>query len=388
VLWVRSLPLMMALLFAGAAHAQVQQPTTQAEAPTRDTTFIGPDGTAYITRTIPVPTTVSLEAQKVIAEQKTDNFKPSNLAADRAASDRARERNGKVALARYPAQVTSDVIGGVPVTIVTPSKGASVSPFILINVHGGALRLDCCSLAESIPIASLMNSKVISVLYRLAPEYPFPAGVDDVVAVYRDVLKSHPPSEVVIYGTSAGAVITGEVAMRLKTVGLPQPAALGVFSGFGDFAHQGDSYSFFTGTGLGGYLMPPAQVLKNRSDYAGATKLDNPLLSPTDGDLSGLPPTLFMTSTRDWFLSGTSLFHRAMLRAGDDAELVVFEGLGHAFWVNPALPESDEAYRIAVKFFNRHLKSRPRQLRTLPRRCCCTAPATACGRSSGAQPSY
>ena len=346
-----------ALFFAPAAHAQVeQQPTTQAEAPTRDTTYIAPDGTAYITRVIPVPTTVSPDARKQLARQRPDNFKQSNLSADRAAVDKARENNGKAALEKYPARVASGVIASVPVTIVTPTRaGPSVSPFILINVHGGALRFDCCSLAESIPIASLMNAEVIAVRYRLAPEHPFPAAIDDVVAVYREVLKSHLPSEVVIYGTSAGAVITGEVAMKLKVLGLPQPAALGIFSGFGDFTQQGDSQSFFTGTGLGGYLAPPAGLPENARSYAGTTRLDDPLLSPTTGDLTGLPPSLFITSTRDWFLSGTSLYHRAMLRAGNDAQLVVFEGLGHAFWVNPALPESDETYRIAVKFFKTYL---------------------------------
>jgi acetyl esterase/lipase len=362
VVLIKWLAVLFGMLVAAPANAQVQhQPTTQAEAPTRDTTYIGPDGTAYITRVIPVPTTVSPEAQRQIAQQRPDNFKPADLAASRAAFDQARERNGKVALTKYPAQVTSGVIAGVPVTIVTPTRGGpSASPVILINVHGGGLQLDCCSLAESIPIASLMNAEVIAVRYRLAPEHPFPAGVDDVVAVYRDVLKSHAPSEVVIYGTSSGAVITGEVAMKLKILGLPQPAALGIFSGLGDFTQQGDSQSFFTGSGLGGYLTPPNGLPDNRRSYAGSTRLDDPVLSPTKGDLTGLAPTLFMTSTRDWFLSGTSLFHRAMLRAGNDAELVVFEGLGHAFWVNPALPESDEAYRIAVAFFKGRLKNRPR----------------------------
>ncbi len=89
--------------------------------------------------------------------------------------------------------------------------------------------------------------------------------------------------------------------------------------------------------------------------YIGATRPDDPVLSPMKGDLTGLPPTLFLTSARDLFLSGASLFHRAMLRAGDQPELVVFEGLNHAFWTNPTLPESDEAYRIAAKFFERHL---------------------------------
>jgi acetyl esterase/lipase len=343
------------------ANAQsTPQPTTKAGAPSRDTTYIGADGTAYITRVIPVPKTVSPEAQKWIARQIPDIDAPStfSLTERRRRTDLSREKNGKIALEKYPARVAAGSMAGVPVTIVTPLPGDTPAKhFVLINIHGGAYEYDCCSLTESIPIASLMRAEVVAVSYRLAPEHPFPAGVDDVIAVYRALLKSHSASEIGIYGTSSGAVMTGEVAMKLKRLGLPQPAALGIFSGFGDFTQQGDSQSFFTGAGLAGYLTPAAGLMDVQTAYVGSTRLDDPLLSPMKGDLSGLPPTLFLTSTRDWFLSSTSLFDRAMLRAGDDPELVVFDGLNHAFWVNPTLPESDEAYHIAAKFFERHLKN-------------------------------
>jgi monoterpene epsilon-lactone hydrolase len=72
-------------------------------------------------------------------------------------------------------------------------------------------------------------------------------------------------------------------------------------------------------------------------------------------DLAGLPPTLFITSSRDLLLSGTTVLHRAYLRAGVDAQLVVFEALPHAFWNNPTLPESKEADQIVAKFFEKHL---------------------------------
>jgi monoterpene epsilon-lactone hydrolase len=343
----------------GVTLAQTSpQPAAPASVPSRDTTYIAPDGTAYITRVIPVPNTVSPEAQKQIGRQISESEVPSTLADRRRATDQRRERDGKIALAKYPAQVAEGSIAGVPVTIVTPLKGITPSsPFVLINVHGGALEFDCCSLVESIPIASLMHAEVIAVRFRLAPEHPFPAGVDDVIAVYRQVLKDRRPSEIAIYGTSSGAVMTGEVAVKLKMLGLPQPAALGIFSGFGDFTRLGDSMSFFTEVGLGGKMKDPGQIFAYRRAYTGATQLNNPLLSPLLGDLSGLPPTLFLTSNRDFFLSGTSLLDRAMLLAGDEPELVVFEGLNHGFWVNPALPESDEAYHIAVKFFQKHLKA-------------------------------
>ena len=334
------------------------QPTTQATAPTRDTTYIAPDGTAYITRVIPVPSTVSPLAQKRIARQIPDVEAPSSLAENRLAADRSREASRKVLLDHYAATVTPGTIAGVPVTIVTPPLGVAAKPFVLLNIHGGAYEYDCCSLDESIPIASLMQAEVIAVRYRLAPEHPFPAGIDDVIAVYRGILKTHSPAQIAIYGTSSGAVMTGEVAMKLRALGLPEPAALGIFSGFGDFTQQGDSQSFFTGAGLAGQLSPPDGLMDVQRAYVGNTRLDDPVLSPMKGDLAGLPPTLFLTSTRDWFLSSTTIFHRAMLHAGDDPELVVFEALNHGFWVSPTLPESDEADRIAVRFFEKHLKAR------------------------------
>jgi acetyl esterase/lipase len=79
------------------------------------------------------------------------------------------------------------------------------------------------------------------------------------------------------------------------------------------------------------------------------------VLSPLYSDHTGFPPTLFVTSGRDLLLSGTTILHRAYLRAGVDAELVVFEALPHAFWNNPALPESKEADRIMAEFLDKHL---------------------------------
>jgi monoterpene epsilon-lactone hydrolase len=79
------------------------------------------------------------------------------------------------------------------------------------------------------------------------------------------------------------------------------------------------------------------------------------VLSPVYADLKGFPPTLFITSTRDLLLSGTTILHRAFLRAGADAQLVVFEALPHAFWNDAHLPESKEAYGIMAGFFDKNL---------------------------------
>jgi acetyl esterase/lipase len=89
--------------------------------------------------------------------------------------------------------------------------------------------------------------------------------------------------------------------------------------------------------------------------YVGKTDRKDPVLSPFFADLHGMPPTLLVTSTRDILLSDTSTFHRALLRSGVDARLVVFEALPHAFWYHFQLPETKEALELMAKFFDEKL---------------------------------
>jgi len=226
---------------------------------------------------------------------------------------------------------------------------------VLINLHGGGFNSDSGSLIEGIPIANLAKTKVVSVYYRLAPENPFPAAVDDVVAVYKELLKTYKPNSVAIFGTSAGAILTAEVAVRLKQLGIPLPAALGIFSGLSDFSRPGDSLQLFTLNGLPGEMHPIDRNHLPDDQYVGKTDRKDPVLSPLFADLHGLPPSLLVTSTRDILLSGTTTFHRALLRAGVDAHLVVFEALPHAFWYQFQLPETKEALEVMAKFFDEKL---------------------------------
>ena len=325
------------------------------EGPQSDSSVIDAQGTAHITRVIPVPDTVSPEAQKVVGRVQSDAVKPQTLAERRLGTDKWQAGAGKLSESMYPVHVAEDKIAGVPVRVVTPLETPeSKSDRVLINLHGGGFNSDSGSLTESVPIANLTQTKVIAVLYRLAPEHPFPAAVDDAVAVYKEVLKTYKPARIAIYGTSAGAILTGEVAVRLQQLGLPLPGALGIFSGFGDFDHYGDSRAMYALNGLAGHLDPPGKGAGDL-DYIGTAARRDPVLSPMYADLHGLPPTLFITSGRDMLLSGTTILHRKFLRDGVDARLVVFEGLSHAFWNNPELPESKEADGIMAGFFDREL---------------------------------
>jgi monoterpene epsilon-lactone hydrolase len=326
-----------------------------AQAPA-DHSSIAPDGTATVTRVVPVPTTVSPEARKVLSRVVSDAVVPQTLEQRRTGTDKWQNGAGEASKAVYPVNIASDTIAGIPVRIVTPLTIAPAKRNrVLINLHGGGFNSDSGSLTESIPIANLTGTKVVSVLYRLAPEHPFPAGLDDAVAVYKELLKTHKPANIGLYGTSAGAILTAEVTVKLKQLKLPLPGATGIFSGLGDFSQVGDSAAMYALGGLSGHLNPPNASDAHDPEYVGSTDPKDPVLSPLYADLNGFPPTLFITSGRDMLLSGTTILHRAYLRAGVDAQLVVFEALPHAFWNNVSLPESKETYQIMANFFDKHL---------------------------------
>lgn len=343
------------LLALGLVPSLAFAQTTAQTAAQSDTSYIDADGTAHITRVVPVPPSLSPEAKKVVSRQISDASKPMPLAERRTGTDAWQTRAGAASKAVYPASIAEDKIAGIPVHIVTPlTIGPGKSDRVLICVHGGGFNSDSGSLTESIPIANLTQTKVVSVLYRLAPEHPFPAAVDDAVAVYKELLKTYKPNNIALYGTSAGAILTGETTVRLRQLGLPLPGALGIFSGFGDYSQATDSGALYALNGLAGHMQPPAPG-PHDNEYYGSTDPKDPVLSPMFADVHGFPPTLFITSGRDALLSGTTILQRKFYEAGVDAQLVVFEGLSHAFWNDVNLPESKETYKIMADFFDSRL---------------------------------
>ncbi len=322
--------------------------------PQTDTCTMDPDGTAHVTRVVPVPGTISAEAQRFISMPGPSGPPPS-LAVQRAHTDAFRIGRAREARKLFPVNVTGKIIGGVRCDVITPLKmPPTKNNRVLINVHGGGFVTDSGSLVEGIPIACLTGTRVVSVYYRLAPEHPFPAAVDDTVSVYRELLKTYKPQDMGLFGTSAGAILTGEVAVALRQRRQPLPAALGIFSGTGDMSQAGDTQALYTIWGFSGYLAPPSKS-NGHDPYVGTHNPKDPVLSPVYADLRDFPAALFISSTRDLLLSGTSVLHRAMLRAGNRAEMVVFEALPHAFWYDYHLPKTREALNIMAQFFNRQL---------------------------------
>ncbi|MGA8026221.1 MAG: alpha/beta hydrolase fold domain-containing protein [Bryobacteraceae bacterium] len=346
---MRALTRVSFLLLAGAILVSAHS------VPQVDSSYIDADGTAHVTRVVPVPATISPEAQKTLARRVSDTAPPESLTERRTKTDAWQSRAGSESRTVYPVNIADQTIAGVPTKVITPiTQPENKSDRVLINVHGGGFNSDSGSLTETIPIANLTQTKVVAVLYRLAPEHPFPAAVEDTINVYKELLKTYKPEKIGLYGTSAGAILTAEVAVKLRQSGLPLPGALGIFSGSGDLSEVGDSQAIYALNGFSGPLKPPSKAPPD-NPYIGSTDPKDPVLSPVYADLRGFPPALFVTSTRDLLLSGTTILHRAFLRAGVDARLLVFEALPHAFWNDVHLPESKEAYSIMAAFFDKAL---------------------------------
>ena len=347
---------MNATIAQTAASAPSLAATTAATAVPRNSSYVELDGTVHVGRIVPVPQSLSPQAQEILRKPDTDANIDVPLDKRRSMLDAYTAGAAKEWQKICPVSVSTDTVAGVPVRRIMPQfVPATNAGKVLLNLHGGGFDSDSGSFTETIPIAYYTQIPVVAALYRLAPEHPFPAAVDDAVAIYKELLKTHKPSQIAIYGTSAGAVLTGQVAVLIKQLSLPEPAALGIFSGGGDFARGGDSFALYSLRGFTGYLASPGGE-RHPSPYVGSTNPKDPVLSPIYADLKGMPPSLFVTSGRDLLLSGTIDLHRAFLRNGDDARLIVFDGLPHAFWYNPALPESIEANHAMANFLAAQLK--------------------------------
>jgi len=303
----------------------------------------------------PPPETLSVQARTQLAAAAAalppDAFN-MDMAQMRFFAEQMQEGLGGEQRKAYPVTVTDDVIAGVPVRRIVREGGAADSRRVLMNLHGGGFAVDAGALTENVPIAAITGIEVFAVRYRLAPENPFPAAVDDALAVYKALLADHDPRDIGVYGTSAGAVIGPQLMMRLKAEGLPPPAALGVFSGEADLVGVADSLRVFARTAEADLL------IRCKQDYVGKADPHDPLVSPIFGDLSCFPTTLLISSGRDVLLSGTANLSRALTAAGVSAELVIYDALPHAFWANIMAPESDVAFQDMAAFFTTNLGGR------------------------------
>jgi monoterpene epsilon-lactone hydrolase len=315
-------------------------------------------------RNLPVPETVSPQIQKQIAAPLTPTW---NVIPTTAAGWKEQVEAGYQATMKgLPAlreamkvKVEAMTVGGVKAYMVTPE---TIPPQnrnrLLVHVHGGCFVSfpGESGTAEAIYMAGFGGFKVISVDYRMPPDHPYPAGLDDAVAVWKAASKMlASPKNMAIFGSSAGGNLTLAMVLRAKMEGLPLPGAIAPGTPMSDLTGAGDSFQ--TNAMVDNVLVAyGASCDKRAALYTAGRDLKDPLLSPVYADVSGFPPAILTSGTRDLLLSNTVRMHRKLRQAGVEAVLQVFEGQSHAqYYRDASAPETKEAFEEIARFFDKHL---------------------------------
>jgi epsilon-lactone hydrolase len=280
------------------------------------------------------------------------------IAASRAFYDRINGARVRRMRQLFAVTVRKSSIGGVAAYTVSPTGGVTPANQhrVLLNLHGGTFLwgADSGELVEAIPIAAVGRIKVITIDYRQGPEHVFPAGSEDVAAVYRVLLQHYKPGEIGIYGTSAGGILTAEAIAWFESHGLPLPGAIGTFCG-SVMVGYGDSA--FLAPMLNGGTVPVRPLTISDLPYFKGARADDPEVFPGASRkvLARFPPTLLLTGTRDLLMSSEIRSQDLLTQAGVETELHVWDGMWHAFFMDPDMPESMQAYQVTSRFFARHL---------------------------------
>jgi monoterpene epsilon-lactone hydrolase len=253
--------------------------------------------------------------------------------------------------------VEEKTITGVRTYLATPrTVRPETAARLLVHIHGGGYVFFPGEVAtvEAVLMAGLGGYRVQSIDYRMPPDHPFPAALDDVVAVWKQAVTLARPQDIAVFGTSAGGGLAMALLLRAKDENLPLPGALGLGTPWADLGKVGDSFvhNEWADNVLVSY---DAMVGKATRLYAGDHDLTEPYISPIYGDLSGFPPTILVSDTRDLFLSNTVRTHRKLRRAGVIADLNVYEGMSHGQFHRLDMQETHEVFTEMAAFFDRHL---------------------------------
>jgi acetyl esterase/lipase len=316
-------------------------------------------------RDIPVPTHLSPEAQAMLggASLMGDPVIP---AADDIDGWRryAAEQDATVAaimgdrVAAVPADTSLIDVDGVRVYEVVPHGFPADDTRVYLDIHGGGFVMgggDCCRIMA---LNSMRQSgvRMWAIDYRMPPDHPYPAALDDCLTVYRALLRTRRPEDIIVGGGSAGGNLSAALVLRARDEGLPMPGAVVLLTPGIDFTEGGDS--FHTNAGLDPILRRSGATALHDL-YADGHDLTDPYISPIFGDYTkGFPPTILTTGTRDLFLSNTVRMHRMLRNAGVEAELHVQEAAGHGGFFGLA-PEDDELVALVRYFVDTHWPSRP-----------------------------
>lgn len=301
----------------------------------------------------PVPSSVSPEAQQWLALQLPRPQYPALDDTDawvgyvEQMDSYVRAQFGSVIV---PVSTEKSELGGVPTYVLRSEEAAAnATGPVYLDIHGGGLIMGGGDLVGAMASGTALSSGMTTyaVDYRMPPLHPYPAALDDCIAAYRALLESHDPGDIFVGGGSAGGNLAAALMLRAKDEGLPMPAGLVLFTPEVDLTESGDSFAVNADADHVLASLREVNLL-----YANGHDLTDPYLSPLFGDLTGFPPTLLQTGTRDLFLSNTVRMHRKLRNAGVEAQLNVYEAMPHGGF-GGASPEDRELAGETRRFLER-----------------------------------
>lgn len=224
----------------------------------------------------------------------------------------------------------------------------------ILYLHGGGYIIGSAATHKGLTghLAKASGCTVVTPDYRLAPEHPFPAALDDAEAVWHRLISNgHAPAQTAVAGDSAGGGLAIALAMRLRDKQQPLPASLTVFSPWADLTQQA-LYSPEHEP-----VLQPRWTAKAARLYAGPEPLYNPMISPVYGNLSGLPPLLIQVGSQEILLNDAERLATAAHKAGVHTRLEVFNGLWHVFQIHSSqLERAAAAVTAAGEYIRGHLE--------------------------------
>jgi monoterpene epsilon-lactone hydrolase len=323
---------------------------------------LGQRGVFVPARLIPPPPTVSPAAQARLSPETTE-ARPAQPPIHDKAAWRAQTEAGNRELIKmlapaaqaFPTEIVVHELSASKVFELTPkSLNPATEDAAILYVHGGAFVLGAgeASAYMAMPLTGLSGLRSFSVDYRMPPDHPFPAGLNDVVEAYQWLLKRYAAERIVVVGPSAGGGLAAAFLLKARDLGLPTPCACVLATPEVDLTESGDTFE----TNALIDVVLKGRLRESIALYADGHDLKDPYLSPIFGDFTkGFPPTILLSGTRDLFLSNTVILHRALLRAGIVAELHVWEAMPHAGF--SGAPEDQEVLAEQVRFIKARLGS-------------------------------
>ncbi|MEO1653317.1 MAG: alpha/beta hydrolase [Bacteroidota bacterium] len=227
---------------------------------------------------------------------------------------------------------------------------------VMLYLHGGGYQIGSPKSHRSLVshLAHYTRSKVLQIDYRLAPEFPFPAGLDDTVTAFDWLCKQIDPKRIVVAGDSAGGGLALALLLKWKEEKREMPGGLVLLAPWVDLAAEPESFEKMVKKDP---ILIPKYLVAGAVSYAGKEDRQNPFISPLDGDLSGLPPTLIQLGDMDILLPEGKALAEKLKTEGVPTELQVWKNMVHVWhFVGPALPESGKAIQKIANFMDQRIK--------------------------------